>query len=260
MTETKTSDAGVAGQKSPSSSASDFNAKSFLVQQLLGRVRTVQVAKVMAVTTTGAVAAVGTVDVQLMVNMLDGNNQATEHGTIFTVPYFRLQGGKNAVIIDPQVGDIGMVAVADRDISAVRKSKKVSNPGSLRRFDLADSLYFGGFLGEAPTQYVRFVQDEDGEPAGLEAVDALGNSIKTSADGIVAADLNENKIEMVEAGIKINGVLFDRNKNISAAAKIDATGEITAKAGSGSSVTLTGHKHGTGSPQPAGTVVPTGGT
>jgi hypothetical protein len=72
------------------------------------------------------------------------------------VPYFRIQGGQNAIIVDTQVGDIGMAAFASRDISAVVANKTAANPGSFRRFDWADALYLGGFLGAAPTQYVQF--------------------------------------------------------------------------------------------------------
>lgn len=205
MAKTASSNAGFAGQKSPTSSSSDFNASSFLIQQLLGRVRTIQLAQVMKVTNAGGVAPVGLLDVQLLVNMLDGQNQATQHATIFQVPYFRLQGGLNAVIIDPVVGDIGMVAIADRDISAVKSSKKQSNPGSLRRFDLADAIYLGGVLNGTPTQYLRFVQDGDGAPAGLEAVDALGNSVKTSAAGIILTDKFGHIINMKSDGIAITG-------------------------------------------------------
>ena len=48
---------------------------------------------------------------QPLVNMLDGAGDATEHGTIFGLHYTRLQGGANAIILDPQVDDIGWAAV-----------------------------------------------------------------------------------------------------------------------------------------------------
>jgi phage baseplate assembly protein gpV len=78
------------------------------------------------------------------------------HGTIYSVPYFRLQGGANAVILDPQVGDIGIAVFAESDISSVKAAKAQANPGSARKFDMADGLYLGGFLNGTPSQYVQF--------------------------------------------------------------------------------------------------------
>jgi hypothetical protein len=64
------------------------------------------------------------------------------------------------VIIDPKPGDIGMASFASHDISTVKRTKQVSNPGSRRRFDWSDGLYHGGMLNGAPSQVVRF--DADG--------------------------------------------------------------------------------------------------
>lgn len=127
----------------------------FIITNLIGRIQTVTLVQVKAVNATG-VSPVGTVDVQPMVAQLDGQGNAYPHGIIHNIPYFRLQGGSNAVIIDPQVGDIGMCGFCSRDISSVKANKTPSNPQSLRRFDYADGLYFGGFLNGAPEQYIHF--------------------------------------------------------------------------------------------------------
>jgi hypothetical protein len=138
------------------SSASQYNAMLFLVNQILDGRNTMAVVKIIKVTNAGELAAVGYVDVQPQVNQLDGYGNAVAHGVIHNIPYFRLQGGANAIILDPQVGDLGMCVFADRDISAVKASKAAANPGSARRADMADGLYVGGFLNGVPSQYVRF--------------------------------------------------------------------------------------------------------
>ncbi|KML48199.1 hypothetical protein VL15_30575 [Burkholderia cepacia] len=112
--------------------------------------------EVKAVTNAGSVSPVGFVDVLPLVNQLDGSDNAMPHGVIHNLPYFRLQGGANAVIIDPQVGDIGLAVIEDRDISSVKANRGPANPGSKRIFDMADGLYIGGFLNGAPSQYVQF--------------------------------------------------------------------------------------------------------
>ncbi|MEE2977542.1 MAG: oxidoreductase [Pseudomonadota bacterium] len=144
---------GAAGQQT---SADDYTAQSFLIWQILRQISGAKLVEVKAVTNSGGVSPVGFVDVQPLVNQLDGWNNAMPHGTVYHLPYFRLQGGTNAVIIDPQVGDIGVAIVEDRDISSVKVNKAQANPGSKRIFDVADGLYLGGFLNGAPLQYVRF--------------------------------------------------------------------------------------------------------
>jgi hypothetical protein len=147
---------GYNGIQTPNSAASDFNAQSFMVWSILARVRTMQIVKVIGVTNSGGVSPVGFVDIMPLVNQTDGAGNATPHATIYHCPYFRLQGGANAIIIDPQVGDIGWAGFADRDISSVIANKGQANPGSSRKFDMADAVYFGGMLNGAPTQYIAF--------------------------------------------------------------------------------------------------------
>lgn len=146
----------VYGQQGPTTDDSDYNVMAFVVQQLLQKVQTVTLVKVMAVRNAGGIAPVGTIDVTPLVNIMTGNRQPIPHGIIYNIPYFRMQGGANAIILDPQVGDIGMCAFCSRDISAVKATKAAANPGSFRLFDWADGLYFGGMLNAVPTQYVAF--------------------------------------------------------------------------------------------------------
>ena len=151
-----TQDNAYLGAENPTTATSDYAAQSFLVWQILRSISGAKLVQVQAVTNNGGVSPVGFVDVAPLVNQLDGSNQAMPHGTVYHLPYFRLQGGANAVIIDPQVGDIGVAIVEDRDISSVKANKAQANPGSKRIFDLADGLYLGGFLNGVPNQYFQF--------------------------------------------------------------------------------------------------------
>lgn len=168
------------GQQDPNSTSSPFNSQAFLVGQILGRISTMKPVKVMAVhiEEPGDAGPAGTVDVQPMVNQIDGQGNATAHGTVYGIPYFRLACGANAVIMDPKVGDIGFMVVADRDISAVKSSRDIANPGSRRKFNLADGIYIGGFLLQAPEQYVAFGED------GIKVADKNGNVVETNSSGI----------------------------------------------------------------------------
>lgn len=148
---------GYYGAASAGDSLTEFGAISFLVNQILNGRNVATLAKVMAVTNAGGLESVGFVDVMPMVNHLDGDGNAVPNQTVRGLPYFRIQGGANAIILDPQVGDIGVAIFADRDISAVKASKAISNPGSLRRSNKADGLFMCGWLNSAPSQYVQFI-------------------------------------------------------------------------------------------------------
>ncbi len=167
------------GQQEPSDSASDFSVMCFTIEQMMLRMRTNIPVQVLAVNAPGGLAPAGTVDVLPLVSQLDGNGNAFPHGPVLGLPYFRLQGGQFAVILDPAVGDVGYVAVADRDISSVvASSGKASAPGSRRVYDLADGIYVGGILNQVPVAYVMFTQQ-----GGLTIVAAPGQPINVTGTG-----------------------------------------------------------------------------
>lgn len=147
---------GYTGIQTPGDGAGDFSAQSFLVRQLLSKINTATLVQIVAVTNSGGLSQVGFVDVQPMVNQVDGAKNAVPHGVLHHLPYFRLQGGTDAIILDPKVGDIGIAVFADHDISSVAASKAQANPGSWRRFAMADGIYIGGVLNGTPAQYVQF--------------------------------------------------------------------------------------------------------
>ena len=150
------SGAGFRGFQDPDTTATHFGTQAFVIGQMIRRISTATLVQVQAVTTDGGVSPVGFVDILPLVNQVDGAGNATPHGTIYKCPYLRVQGGANAVILDPQVGDIGVAVFADHDVSSVTANRGQANPGSRRRFDMADGLYLGGMLNAAPSQYVQF--------------------------------------------------------------------------------------------------------
>lgn len=136
---------GVFPQRELNTGNTPYNAFVFAVMRLVGKINVATLVQVVAVHVPGAVSPVGTVDVKPLVNQLDGSDVATQHGTVFGIPYLRIQGGTNAVICDPKIDDIGLCVFADRDISSVKATGKQSNPGSKRRFSFSDGFYFGGW-------------------------------------------------------------------------------------------------------------------
>jgi len=144
------------GLAKPTTQWGEFNNIAFLVQQALLKVQTATLVRIESCTNNGGLEPVGFVDVTPLVNQIDGKGNATPHVTIYNVPYLRIQGGANAIIIDPQAGDVGVCVFASRDITKVKSTKKQANPGSWRQYSFADGLYLGGMLNGTPVQYIQF--------------------------------------------------------------------------------------------------------
>ena len=140
----------------PADNSSDIGRLNFIMTAAMSGLRTAMPVIVQAVTNSGGVSPIGYVNVQPLVSGMDGNKNLMPHGIIYNVPYMRIQGGTNGIILDPVVGDIGIATVCDRDISTVKNAKKVSAPGSTRKNDMSDMVYLMTIIGSAPTQYVQF--------------------------------------------------------------------------------------------------------
>lgn len=169
---------GYSGQQGLSDPGSQFGVFAFIVEQLLGEVRTIVPVKVVAVTGGGTGAGPPKVDVLPLVKQMDGIGTTTSHGNVLSLPVIRWKSGNGSIVVDPVVGDIGLAIISDRDMSAVVASGAESAPGSFRRFDLADGLYLGGILGSAPTQYVAFTS------TGIKLSDKNGNTVDMKAGSI----------------------------------------------------------------------------
>jgi hypothetical protein len=168
--------------------STDFHASQFHIQQALAQISTATLVKVVkapydkngAALTPGAAVPIGFIDVQPLVNQLDGFGNATPHGTVYRLSYYRHSGGNGAFITDPVVGDIGKMVVADRDTSVVRSTNAAANPGSRRKFSKEDGTYFGTTQGAtAPTQYFAWLAK------GFNITDAYGNTMVGTQNGVL---------------------------------------------------------------------------
>ncbi|OYV51346.1 MAG: hypothetical protein B7X10_00790 [Burkholderiales bacterium 21-58-4] len=173
-----------------------FNTQLFLIRRVLAEAHTAALVQIVSCTNAGTDSAVGFVDVQPLVDQLDGTGKPVPHGQLHSLPYLRMQGGANAVILDPQPGDIGIAIFAERDISRVKANKAQAAPGSLRKFDMADGLYLGGVLNGVPTQYVQF------SPTGISIV--TPNNIDMTASGNI--NMQAAAIALTSSTLTHNGV------------------------------------------------------
>lgn len=143
------------GFTDPTTTQGEWNKLRFAIRQEMSDLNTSLPVRVKSVTGVG-ISPVGFVSIEILVDQVTGNDMTIPHGEIANVPYMRLQGGSNAVIIDPEVGDIGMAVFCSRDISAVKNARKSAPPGSRRMYSFSDCAYLGGVLNVAPAQYIQF--------------------------------------------------------------------------------------------------------
>ena len=205
----------------------EFNRISFVIQQALSKIQTATLVRVDACTNDGGLSPVGLVDITPLVNQVDGGNNATPHVTIFNIPYCRVQGGSNAIIIDPEVGDIGICVFASRDISKIKSTRSQGNPGSNRRYSFSDGMYIGGILNGVPSQYIKF------NISGIEIISPNSVTINSSSP-----------MKIISPTLEITG-------DVVVSGKITSSGDVVA-----SGISSSGHTHGGVQPGPGSTGAP----
>lgn len=105
------------------------------------------------------VSLTGMVDVLPLVTLQDGLGCPYPRETVYHAPYLRIQGGSSAIIMDPKPGDIGFIVISGRDHSHAIRTRAPSPPASNRLFAMQDCVYVGGFLNDAPNQYIHFTDE-----------------------------------------------------------------------------------------------------
>lgn len=189
-----------AGMLLPSSLWGVYNNLLFMIEQSISKIQTATIVKIISCSNDGDVSPVGTVDVQILVNQISGQGVGEPHVTMYSLPYLRIQGGNNAIIIDPQVGDIGIAVFASRDITKVKSTKAQANPGSFRTYDFSDGMYLGGLLNGSPTQYLEF--NESGlSIVSPSAVIGQSPSIQMGNGGTIAPLMTQNFLDFWNTNI-----------------------------------------------------------
>lgn len=181
------------------------------------------------------------IDVKPMSLPYTAKREKVDTELIYGVPYFRLQRGTSAVIMDPVVGDIGLIAVCDTDTSNIRATKEPAIPPTMRMHNLSDAIYLGGIgsLNKVPVQYVSFVDEGIFVNSHLKVdvtaptvnVNATDTTVTTTKATVKASTIDMTGNTTINGNTKISG-----NLNVS---QTTTTGSLSAGAGGGSS-TFTG--------------------
>ena len=136
-----------------------LNQLEFLIKTLTRDMSTA-IPVIITAVQAGDTNAAGYVDARPLVAQIDAWGNALPMAAIHHLPYFRLQSGVAAVVIDPVPGDIGLAVFAQSDCSNVKQgANQTVQPGSWRKFDQADGFYVGGFLNKPASVWIKLTQD-----------------------------------------------------------------------------------------------------
>ena len=146
------------------SGASEYNAISFLVEQMIkGMVNTAIPVRVDSCTKPGVGGAAGYVSATPLVQQRGADGKSLMPVSLPQLPYYRVQAGTAAVVLDPQPGDIGLAVFSQQDASNVKAgTSEPVQAGSFRAFDMSDGFFVATHYGQTPTTYVH-LDPEKGE-------------------------------------------------------------------------------------------------
>ncbi|HDM8409128.1 TPA: phage baseplate protein [Yersinia enterocolitica] len=136
-----------------SAQASEAESHAYIFKLLLSGSFFIEIVEVTAV---GGAAPNLVVDVIPLVTRTDQSGAMIPNSEVFNVPVWRLQRGNSAIIMNPVPGDIGMIAVCDRDNSLARSNRRQSVPATNRAHSKSDAIYLGGLLNNEPSQFIEF--------------------------------------------------------------------------------------------------------
>ena len=225
------------GFSNPYTSTSQFNANDFQIKQAIRKINTAFLARIDSCSSQG-VAGSGHVSATPLTTQIDGLGNAVPATVLPHLPFYRLQQGIGAVILDPVPGDIGVFVCCKSDISNIDKNTKSSQrPGSFREFDQSDSVMVGTIHTQAPQVYIHIKQDKTiliHAPQGLK--------IETDADVEIVAKGNltanvSGKAELIANGsVSITSPQTTINGPLTVTGAIVGQGGLAVSGGSGASV------------------------
>lgn len=162
----------------------------YIIESLISNIHTMIPVKILSITVpTDTLAPIGRCEVQPLVQQIDGSNNTYDLGKIINVPYLRVQGGSNAVVIDPQVGDVGLCGFCERDISIVKRTGELSAPDNRRRYDINSAVYMFTMMSGIPTQYIHFkssgIDIKSTGNVNINGLNILPDGTLVTKDGVV---------------------------------------------------------------------------
>ena len=187
----------------PQAPASEQEAVSFNFERLLAGKYFIQLVSVIA--NNGD----NTIDVLPLVQQQDTAGNPIQNAVIYNIPISAVQAGSSAIKMQPKVGDFGIIAICDKDITQAKIAKSQSAPPTKRNHSLSDAIYLFGIplMNEPATQYIEFTESN-----GINIVSPNGTHITgpvtTSATITASGDVTGAGISLsthVHGGVQSGG-------------------------------------------------------
>lgn len=199
------------------SGASEYNALSFMIEQAIkGMVNTAIPVRVDSCTKPGVGGAAGYVSATPLVMQRGADGKSLQPVSLPQLPYYRVQAGTAAVVLDPQPGDIGLAVFSQQDASNVKEgTSEPVQAGSFRCFDMSDGFFVATHYGETPTTFIHL------DPENNEV------TIKAPSKITIEAPQIELKGAVTMGGVS-SGDTMTLQGSISTTGNISTPGEISA--------------------------------
>ena len=184
----------IKGVATPNDLLDNYNSLIFVINQLIkNTINTVELVRVELINEDG------TIDVIPVVKRETADGTYAENGTIPNVKYIQYQAGTNAVIVKPQVGDIGLLLINKRDISNAQGGIVATN----RMFNPCDGIYLGGVFGLNQNP-VNFIEVND---SGITA----NSNLKINLKATVGINMDSPLVETtgsLKVGTGASGIVY----------------------------------------------------
>lgn len=202
----------------PNTADGEYNNEVYRIQSILMKVDTSMPVVVRSVR-AGGLGPVGYLDCQIAVTQLTGSGEVVQNASLTNVPYMRYQGGTNAVILDPEPGDLGIVVFCQRDISGFKNAREISPPPSKRFLSKSDGVYVGGILNKTPVQYVQFKED------GIDVISPFNITLRSPTINIIGTvNQSGGDVTMAQSLTVNQNMTVDNNMKVSGQTDMDSVG------------------------------------
>lgn len=205
-------------------STTAYNAENEHIKKALSALETVFLARIVSCSSSGEGGS-KTVNAVPLIAKVDANGNAQPTPTYVELPHYRFQAGTGALIIDPEVGDIGVFVVCKRDISNINsQTEKTQVPNTFRAFSPSDSVMIATIHTKSPETWIHI------KPQQKEIV--------IKADSGVTINTS-SKVTVNAAEVDINAALTKLSGNLEVAGTIQSQDQIT-----GAGINFNTHVHG----------------
>lgn len=159
--------------------------------------------------------------VQPLIAIVTTGKEQITRAQVASVPVLQLGGGGFVVSFPIQPGDLGWIKANDRDISLFKQIMENSSPNTERKHSFEDALFIPDTMFKAVV-----INPEDDS-----------NFVLQSIDGTVRIALFDDKVKITAPQIILD------TPQVKATGTITADGDIIAKGGAGTPVSLHSHTH-----------------